>query len=138
MPTTAITLPLSVSNAHLMLSDRPALVDAGSPGDVAALRTALARHRLRPEDLAVVVLTHGHTDHTGTPAVLAATVDTDLSLDGYGVDAHLRVVGGHTPGSCVVRAGADTMVGDLVRGGFAGGRIRPGRPLRHYFTVVCS
>ena len=28
----------------------------------------------------------------------------------------------------------DAIVGDLIRGGFASGRIRPGHPLRHFFT----
>ena len=31
MPTKVITLPLSISNAYLLLGDRPVLVDAGAP-----------------------------------------------------------------------------------------------------------
>jgi hydroxyacylglutathione hydrolase len=178
-----ITLPLGISNAYLVLGDRPVLVDAGSPGDEARLTSALREHRLTPHDLSLIVLTHGHTDHTGSVAAAAAggapvaigradapqlrsgtntaltatgpvgsliklrmnrehfagftphiTLDGVHRLDEYGVGGELVPVGGHTPGSYVVLLDdGDAIVSDLVRGGFAGGRIRPGHPLRHYF-----
>lgn len=182
MSTTVTPIPLSISTAYLLVGDRPVLVDAGGPGDDERVRAALVQHDLQPADLALVVLTHGHTDHTGVLPMLAAAgvpiavgqgdedlvrsghngvlpptgpagrlllpfvrrtvceparpdvvIADRLDLQTYGVDALVERVGGHTPGSAVVRTGHDVLVGDLVRGGFAAGRIRPGHPLRHYY-----
>jgi len=62
-------------------------------------------------------------------------LDGPQRLDDYGVGAEMIPVGGHTPGSYVVLLDdGDAIVGDLIRGGFASDRIRPGHPLRHFFT----
>ena len=184
MPIQIITVRLSISNAYLLLADRPVLVDAGGPKDGDQLVAALRRHRVRPKDLSLIVLTHGHTDHTGAVGAVAAggapvaigAADTRLLRDGangvlpptgpadlilrplvrrttfasftpqielegprrlddYGVGAEMVPVGGHTPGSYVVLLDdGDAIVGDLIRGGFASGRVRPDYPLRHFFT----
>lgn len=184
MPTKVITLPMSISNAYLLLGDRPVLVDAGAPKDRDRLVAALRQHGITPKDLSLIALTHGHTDHTGAvaaaagggaPVAISAT-DTPLlrsgangilpptgptgvllrplvrrttfagftpqiqlsgpqRLDDYGVGGEMVPVGGHTAGSYVVLLDdGDAIVGDLIRGGFASGRIRPGHPLRHFFT----
>lgn len=184
MPTKVLTLPLSISNAYLLLGDRPVLVDAGAPKDGDRLVAALRQHGITPNDLSLIALTHGHTDHTGAVAAAAgggapvaiSAADTPLlqsgangvlpptgpagvilrplvrrtlfagftpqiqlngpqRLDDYGVGAEMVPVGGHTAGSYVVLLdNGDAIVGDLIRGGFASGRIRPGHPLRHFFT----
>lgn len=184
MSTRVITLPLSISNAYLVLGDRPVLVDAGSPGDQDRLVDRLWEHGVAPHDLALIAFTHGHTDHTGavaavaghdTPVAIGAAdaallenganaklpptgpagrlmgplvqrmtfagwrphilVHQPLRLDAYGIGAVMVPVGGHTAGSCAVLLDdGDAIAGDLIRGGFASGRIRPGYPLRHYFT----
>ncbi|MGL4743612.1 MAG: MBL fold metallo-hydrolase [Dermatophilaceae bacterium] len=64
-------------------------------------------------------------------------VDRELDLAEFGVDLRAVVVGGHTPGSLVVVAGAPggpALVGDLVRGGHLGGQLSPGTPLPHYYS----
>jgi hydroxyacylglutathione hydrolase len=185
MSTRVVTVPLGISNAFLLLGDRPILVDAGSPGDEDRLIAGLSEHGLTPKDLSLVVLTHSHTDHAGAVAAAAAggapvavgsadapllqagangilsptgpvgaalrlymrrehfpgftpqiRLDGSHRLDEYGVGGELVPVGGHTPGSYVVLLddSGGAIAGDLIRGGFASGRIRPGYPLRHYFT----
>jgi glyoxylase-like metal-dependent hydrolase (beta-lactamase superfamily II) len=177
-------LPLSISNAYLLLGDRPILVDAGMPGEEDKLIDSLHQHGVAPADLGLVVLTHGHTDHTGAvnaisragvpiaigaddagllergvngplpitgfagrvlqPIVRRMTfggaspqilVTAPLRLDDYGIGATIVPVPGHTPGSCMVLLDdGDAVVGDLLRGGFIYGRIRPHHPLRHFFA----
>ena len=184
MSTRVILLPLSISNAYLVLGDRPVLVDAGVPGEGARLVEALRAHGVAPSDLSLIALTHGHTDHTGSVEAVAAggapiaigagdagllragangelpptgpagmllrpyikrmtfggavpqlELTGPLRLEPYGLGGVMVPVGGHTPGSSVLLLdGGDAVIGDLVRGGFASGRIRPGHPLRHYFA----
>ena len=184
MRTRVVPVPLSISNAYLLLGDRPVLVDTGGPGEEARLTEALRAHGVAPGDLALIALTHGHIDHaggvngviaggapvaigagdasllrTGINGALPATgpvgvllrpyvrrmtfggavpqieVTEPLRLEPYGVSGVMVPAGGHTPGSCVLLLdGGDAVIGDLARGGFASGRIRPGYPLRHYFA----
>jgi hypothetical protein len=60
-----VPLRLSISNAYLLLGDRPVLVDTGRPGVEQRLLDSLDQHSIAPAGLALVVLTHGHTDHAG-------------------------------------------------------------------------
>jgi hydroxyacylglutathione hydrolase len=193
MSAPVIPLALSISNAYLLLGERPVLVDAGVPGEETRLLGALRAHGVTPKDLSLIALTHGHTDHTGSVKAVAAgevpiaigaldagllgsgangtlpptgpagallrplikrmtfagatpqfRVTEPLRLEPYGIAGVMVPVGGHTPGSCVLLLdNGDAVVGDLVRGGFANGKIRPGHPMRHYFaedpeTVRCA
>jgi len=184
MSTRVIPLALSISNAYLLLGERPVLVDAGVPGEETRLLGALCAHGVTPEDLSLIALTHGHTDHTGSvngaaaggaPVAIGAAdaglleagangalppigpvgallrplikrmtfagaspqirVTEPLRLEPYGIAGVMVPVGGHTPGSSVLLLDdGDAVVGDLVRGGFANAKIRPGHPMRHYFA----
>jgi hydroxyacylglutathione hydrolase len=81
-----VHLPLSISNAYLLLGDRPVLVDAGKPGEEERLLDLLHEHGVAPSDLALVVLTHGHTDHAGSVnAVSRAGVPIAIGADDAGL-----------------------------------------------------
>jgi hydroxyacylglutathione hydrolase len=69
-PVSVERLARTYSNIYLLRGTSVALVDSGSPGDADALREALAEKGLRPNDVRVVVLTHGHADHAGTARFL--------------------------------------------------------------------
>jgi glyoxylase-like metal-dependent hydrolase (beta-lactamase superfamily II) len=61
-----------VSAAVVPLSDREvALVDAGNDVQARALLAELARRGLGPDDVKVILLTHGHSDHSGGIAKFA-------------------------------------------------------------------
>jgi glyoxylase-like metal-dependent hydrolase (beta-lactamase superfamily II) len=106
-------------------------VDCDAPAAVAAATSCI----LPPTGPAGVILRPlvRRTTFAGfTPQI---QLDGPHRLDDYGVGAEMVPAGGHTPGSYVVLLDdGDAIVGDLIRGGFASGRIRPGHPLRHFFT----
>jgi hydroxyacylglutathione hydrolase len=60
-----VRIPLRLSNVHVIQARRPVLVDAGTIGDMADLQVALDDRKIRFRDLALVLLTHGHADHSG-------------------------------------------------------------------------
>lgn len=69
------------------------------------------------------------------PAFTASVHVADrISLDQFGLEGEYRVVGGHTAGSAVVVTPGVLVVGDLIRGGFAGGSIAAGFAQKHYFS----
>ncbi len=60
-----------------------------------------------------------------------------MSLDAFGVHGTVVHTPGHTIGSTsVVLPGGDAIIGDLLMGGYFGGRLWPSRPSRHYFAEV--
>ena len=65
-----VQIKLSLSNVFLIRTARPVFIDGGSPKDLAALTGALARNGLRTADIALVILTHAHSDHAGLAAEL--------------------------------------------------------------------
>lgn len=60
-----------------------------------------------------------------------------LSLDAFGGVGTVVHTPGHTIGSAsVVLPSGDAIIGDLLMGGFFGGRLWPTRPTQHYFAEV--
>jgi len=57
-------------NAYLLLGRRPVIVDAGMPGSGRKIYDQVVQHGVDPEDIALIVLTHGHVDHFGSATEL--------------------------------------------------------------------
>jgi glyoxylase-like metal-dependent hydrolase (beta-lactamase superfamily II) len=66
-----IPIPLGHVNAFLVRGTRPVLVDTGFPGSAPKILSALQKEGYRPWELALIVITHAHLDHTGSAAMLA-------------------------------------------------------------------
>jgi glyoxylase-like metal-dependent hydrolase (beta-lactamase superfamily II) len=67
-----LRIPLGTVAAYVVpAEDGIALVDTGYPGSEDTIIAALAEHGLRPSDIRVIVITHGHADHIGGLAALA-------------------------------------------------------------------
>jgi len=71
--------------------------------------------------------------YTGTEPTHLIDGETDLAE--YGVAAKALETPGHTSGSMsVLTSDGEIIVGDLLMGGFWGGRLLRGRPSLHYFA----
>ena len=184
-PPEIVTLRLPLVNAYLVRSHRWVLIDAGAPGDEQRILRAAARSGVRPRDIALIVLTHGHVDHFGSAAVLRQLTgapvavhqaDADYVRSGrnpemrrtgleglifrpflpwsgpalepdivfgadfdpgvYGLDATVLPTPGHSPGSVsFLLPGGALLAGDLLRGGFLGGRVAPRRPEPPFYAA---
>ncbi len=85
----AITrIPLGMTSAYVVRGPVPILIDAGMVGQEAVLRFRLRRAGVEVADLALIVITHAHSDHAGclawlrtmTDAAIAASPDTMEAL----------------------------------------------------------
>lgn len=70
----------AISNCYLLLGDRPLLVDTGAPGDLKRILAALSAHGVEPRQLALILLTHGHSDHAGCAAELKRRSGAQIAL----------------------------------------------------------
>lgn len=81
----------AISNCYLLLGERPMLVDTGAPGDLPRILAALKAHQLEPQQLSLILLTHGHSDHAGCAAELRARSGRPVAL--HAADAELARTG---------------------------------------------
>jgi len=70
----------AISNCYLLLGDRPLLVGTGAPGDLKRILAALKSRGLRPDQLALILLTHAHSEHAGCAAELRRRAKTKIAL----------------------------------------------------------
>ncbi len=78
-------LRVSFSDAYLLkgFDDRLVLIDTGVPGSGAVLEAEIEKVGLKPENLALVVVTHGHGDHAGNARFLQSKYNVPV-LGGSG------------------------------------------------------
>jgi len=70
----------AISNCYLLLGEKPVLVDTGAPGDLKRILSALKAHEVRPKDLALILLTHGHSSQAGCAAELKRRSGAQIAL----------------------------------------------------------
>ena len=64
--TTIHPIRLSISNAYLVKGPVSILIDTGSPGEGKKIVRFLSKHGLKLSDIALLLHTHGHSDHCGS------------------------------------------------------------------------
>jgi glyoxylase-like metal-dependent hydrolase (beta-lactamase superfamily II) len=80
MTAKVVPIPLGFVNAYLVLDRRAVLVDAGEPGREARILEAVKAAGVAPRDLALIFLTHAHTDHVGSAAALHRETGAPLAI----------------------------------------------------------
>ncbi len=67
-------------NSYLLRGDSIVAVDAGPPGRAGQFARALAAAGIRPNDVRLVILTHGHWDHIGCARDVKALTGAKLAI----------------------------------------------------------
>ena len=65
-------IPLRIVKAFLLQDEGNILVDTGTPGSTPRLLEFLDHNGVRPADLSLILITHGHADHFGGAAAIKA------------------------------------------------------------------
>jgi glyoxylase-like metal-dependent hydrolase (beta-lactamase superfamily II) len=60
------TIDLGFNQCYLIQSECTILVDGGSPNKIEEFMEAMERIPVEPEDIQLIILTHGHFDHIGS------------------------------------------------------------------------
>jgi len=61
-----IPIPLGYTKAFLVKDKAALLIDTGCPGDENRILAALQKENVSPQDLSLILHTHGHYDHCGS------------------------------------------------------------------------
>lgn len=86
----------AISNCYLLMGERPVLVDTGAPGDLKHILAALKDNGVEPKQLALILLTHGHSDHAGCAAELKRRSGAQVAI--------------HAGDAALVRTGRNGMI----------------------------
>lgn len=88
-------IKLSFSNAYLVHGHRAVLVDTGMPGEEGKILAAAESAGVAPEAISLILHTHGHVDHAGSTAALAARLKIPTAV--HAGDAGLMRAGRMNP-----------------------------------------
>jgi hydroxyacylglutathione hydrolase len=81
MSTEIHKLSLGICNCYLVKEDGLVLVDAGPPNQVSKLRMELQTLSIKPEDISLLLLTHGHYDHIGSVSAVKSLTNCRVVIN---------------------------------------------------------
>jgi glyoxylase-like metal-dependent hydrolase (beta-lactamase superfamily II) len=84
-----IPIPLGFVNAFIIRGKRSILIDAGLPGQEGRILKAMEQNGIKPGDISLILITHGHHDHFGNAAALKQKTGAPLAIH-KGDAEHLR------------------------------------------------
>ena len=74
-------LSLGMCNCYLVKEDGLILIDAGPPNQVSKLRMELQTLSIKPEDISLLLLTHGHYDHIGSVNAVKTLTNCKVAIN---------------------------------------------------------
>jgi len=82
MNETQVVIPISLGHvmAFLIKGKRSILVDTGVPGSEQKILDALASNGVAPKDIALILITHCHSDHFGSLPVLKKQTGANVAI----------------------------------------------------------
>jgi len=75
-----IPVPLGHVNSFLIRGTRPVLVDTGFPGSAPKILATLQQEGYKPWELALIIITHAHLDHTGSATALSGATGAPVLI----------------------------------------------------------
>ena len=73
-------LNLTIANVYLVKGPQLVVVDTGAPGSAPKILAALSRQGFVPADVALILLTHAHSDHAGSAAELRQATGAPVAV----------------------------------------------------------
>jgi hydroxyacylglutathione hydrolase len=80
MSDAVIPISLGMVQAFALVGTKVVLVDTGTPGSHRAIRQEFERRGIAPSDISLIVITHGHLDHSGSVAELQASTGARVAI----------------------------------------------------------
>jgi glyoxylase-like metal-dependent hydrolase (beta-lactamase superfamily II) len=73
-------IKLGISNCFILQGEGVVLVDCGVPNQRESFVRQLQTQGISPQDIRLIVLTHGHYDHTGSAAAIKSLTGAPIAL----------------------------------------------------------
>lgn len=81
-------LPISLGfvNAYLVKEEQVILIDTGTPGSEKQILEVMKENQIHPDDISLIILTHGHQDHAGSASILQEALSAPIATHEYNGD----------------------------------------------------
>lgn len=73
-------IKVGINRCYVIKDEGTILIDAGSPNKIRTFTEAFNRFHIHPEDIELIVLTHGHFDHAGSAKDLKTITGANIAI----------------------------------------------------------
>ena len=80
MPVQITTIPLGPTNCYILKEDKTILIDTGGPKKADRFVGECRKRSVDPEEISLIVITHGHWDHIGSARDIKEITGAKLAM----------------------------------------------------------